>query len=190
MWHSLQYITNAIFNFAYSYVSVNSPLYEFESVKNKQQTNENRQNNNECPICYEQIEHDANTMTTSCHHTFHSSCLVSYICTNLNEVDVPFRGNKQCPCCRTSLTNYSDANNSNKNEPSTLPETMKILLNGNPKYIPTQVQLLEAFAHYEYYNPNETMPYLSSYSKVINMWNRAAMQLLKVAQNNKGGVQD
>jgi hypothetical protein len=90
----------------------------------------------------------------------------------LNGIDVPFRGNKQCPCCRTSLTNYSDTKNENR--PSTLPETMKMLLNSDPKYIPTQIQLLEAFAHYEHYDPNETMPYLSSYSKVINMWNRAA----------------
>jgi hypothetical protein len=98
---------------------------------------------------------------------------VSYICTNLNDIDVPFRGNKNCPYCRSSLTNYYDVNNSNENKPSTLPKTMETLLNGDPRYIPTHVQLLEAFAHYEHYDPNETMPYLSSYAKVLNMWNRA-----------------
>jgi hypothetical protein len=73
-----------------------------------------------------------------------------------------------------------DNNNARERYIPTLPETMTALLDGNPEYIPSQTQLLEAFAHYEYYDPNITMPYLSSYLKVINLWSRARISAQKI----------
>ena len=50
-------------------------------------------NNNDCPICYEQIPHNINCSTTECGHTFHTTCLMKH--TIYNGYD--------CPCCRTLM---------------------------------------------------------------------------------------
>ena len=52
---------------------------------------------NECPICYENIEGLQNTVTTSCGHSFHCSCLVQNVT----------KGNIGCPMCRMNLVNNS-----------------------------------------------------------------------------------
>jgi len=50
-------------------------------------------NNNDCPICYEQIPHNINCSTTECGHTFHTTCLMKH--TVYNGYD--------CPCCRSLM---------------------------------------------------------------------------------------
>lgn len=58
---------------------------------------------NKCPICYEDINSEKNYIATLCGHKFCSICIFKNI--NL--------GKEQCPLCRTNITtdkNYSDLN--------------------------------------------------------------------------------
>jgi len=48
----------------------------------------------ECSICYEEISHD--THITACKHTFHASCLKSWL-----------HHHQSCPMCRALITKSS-----------------------------------------------------------------------------------
>ena len=53
---------------------------------------------NECPICMENIDPVKNRMTTECGHCFHSSCLIKHsVLTNIN-----------CPMCRQDLADIPE----------------------------------------------------------------------------------
>ena len=53
---------------------------------------------NECPICMENIDPVKNRMTTECGHCFHSSCLIKHsVLTNVN-----------CPMCRHDLADIPE----------------------------------------------------------------------------------
>ena len=84
---------------------------------------------NECPICMENIDPVKNRMTTECGHCFHSSCLIKHsVLTNIN-----------CPMCRQDLADipededdYSDEATSvssessyGSEEPGSVPSSQK-----------------------------------------------------------------
>ena len=52
----------------------------------------------ECPICYEAIEGQINSVTTECGHKFHAKCLFQNVAHN----------GFGCPCCRTQMANAID----------------------------------------------------------------------------------
>jgi len=47
----------------------------------------------ECPICYDVITENTNTVITECGHKFHTNCLMTNIAHN----------GFGCPCCRTTM---------------------------------------------------------------------------------------
>jgi hypothetical protein len=155
---------------------------------------------NDCPICYELIEETVNRSTTTCGHTFHTTCLISHACT-LTPQDwshvQPRRGvyrscDKTCPCCRTDLLpsppqpqDPSEQSNSpdliSEPEPEPEPpvysaadfnENARLLYN-NMLPIDT-FDLFQAFLHGEYTN-TATSEYsnLRQYGQLINNIERA-----------------
>jgi len=50
----------------------------------------------ECSICLDKLDKDKDISITSCNHTFHTSCLLKWICNNGS-------GEGGCPLCRTKL---------------------------------------------------------------------------------------
>lgn len=73
--------------------------------------NECSKENNECPICYDEIADNSNKTITECGHCFHSNCLIKHAILT----------NQGCPLCRQQLAdiekqeeesddeNYSDS---------------------------------------------------------------------------------
>merc|ERR1712190_527921 len=50
------------------------------------------ENNCECPICLEGMQHETAVMTKGCHHIFHKACLQNWM-----------QVNATCPLCRSYL---------------------------------------------------------------------------------------
>ena len=56
-----------------------------------------------CPICFDEINHRKNAFLTDCGHSFHYSCIMKY------EYSTYFTTNGiMCPVCRQDMGNYSD----------------------------------------------------------------------------------
>ena len=53
----------------------------------------------ECSICLDKLDKSKDISITSCKHSFHTSCLLKWICNN--------RG--CCPLCRTTLLDIKEA---------------------------------------------------------------------------------
>ena len=49
----------------------------------------------ECPICYDAITKESGITTLSCEHSFHLSCIATWIIKN-----------ETCPCCRKEVGEY------------------------------------------------------------------------------------
>lgn len=95
--------------------------YEIEQIKNKIKyyrtyvrypiktiSMENIKNDEECPICMNEIDY-LNTIKTECEHTFCSDCLINYMNTNTRSI-------VSCPMCRHNIKQISlHHTNQNKN---------------------------------------------------------------------------
>ena len=91
----MKYFYNYIYNVKYNYSQLQ--VYKMSEF-----------NNNECPICMDDIDITKNCITTECGHRFHASCLMTNVSHN----------GFNCPYCRTGMAEEIEVNNGNDDDES------------------------------------------------------------------------
>ena len=79
----------------YSYDLISNSVVQIEDEPILQIEDEEQM----CPICIEGLG-NTSTTTTTCNHTFHSTCYTNFIC---SEMRSRAYGDIVCPMCRTTL---------------------------------------------------------------------------------------
>lgn len=95
----------------YSIIDYDSDFYIYESYNRKVRRSiiENLQIKHyikigeECPICYENINHRKNAYLTDCGHAFHYNCIITYDYKNSFE-----KIGIHCPICRQDIGIYDN----------------------------------------------------------------------------------